>query len=184
MIGKDGEQLGIIDTRQAIQLAESMGLDLVQVADKSDPPVCKIMDYGKYKYQEKKKAQQARKNQVVVELKEIQIRPKTEKHDLEHKAKSCLKFLDEGDKAKVTVVYRGREMEHQETGWETLLEFTELLKDEAMVETQPRMEGKRLSCIFAPLLPGKKNGPGSLVASLIKPVFRKPLPPGAPFSPR
>jgi translation initiation factor IF-3 len=169
VIGKDGEQLGILDTRQATQLAESMGLDLVLVADKADPPVCKIMDYGKFKYEEKKKAQQAKKKQTVVELKEIQIRPKTESHDLEHKAKSAIGFLEDGDKAKITVVYRGREMEHLETGWETLVEFIEKLQDNAIIEAQPRLEGKRLACILAAAPKGKKLGPGQLVASLVKP---------------
>lgn len=146
-----------------------MGLDLVQVADKADPPVCKIMDYGKYKYEEKKKNQEARKKQTVVEIKEIQIRPKTEMHDLQHKAKSALSFLEEGDKVKVTVFYRGREMEHIEVGWKTLIEFTEVLEDKAILEAPPRMEGKRLACLFGPLPPGKKVPPGALVASFPPP---------------
>ncbi len=175
VIGKEGEQLGILDTRQATQIAEGLGLDLVEVAGQADPPVCKIMDYGKYKYQEKKKIQASRKNQVVVELKEIQIRPKTENHDLEHKAKSTLGFLEDGNKAKVTVVYRGRELEHLDRGWDTLVEFTEKLKDQAILELQPKMEGKRLSCVFAPLAGSKKPNAGSLVSSLVKPhiIVRK-----------
>jgi len=168
VIGKDGEQLGILDTRQAVNLAEGMGLDLVEVAGKSDPPVCKIMDYGKYKYQEKKKLQVAKKKQVIVEIKEIQIRPKTETHDLEHKAKSALGFLEEGDKVKVTVFYRGRELEHIETGWETLIHFAEKLTDQAVLETPPKLEGKRLACIFSPPAPGKKLAVGSLLASFPK----------------
>jgi len=182
VIGKDGEQLGILDTRQAIQLAESMALDLVEVAAKSDPPVCKIMDYGKYKYQEKKKTQLAKKKQVIVEVKEIQIRPKTETHDLEHKARSALGFLEEGNKVKVTVFYRGRELEHIETGWQTLLEFVEKLNDMAVIEANPKMEGKRLGCLFGPVPPGKKLPPGALVASMPKaPPPKRPLgpPPGA-----
>ncbi len=169
VIGKDGEQLGILDTRQAVQLAESLSLDLVEVAGTADPPVCKIMDYGKYKYQEKKKAQAAKKKQVVVELKEIQIRPKTDVHDLEHKAKSVLGFLDDANKAKITVVYRGRELEHLDQGWDTLVEFVEKLGDMAQLETQPRFEGRRMFCIFAPLGSSKKPVVGSLVASLVKP---------------
>ena len=169
VIGKDGEQLGILNTREAVHLAESMSLDLVQVADKADPPVCKIMDYGKYKYQEKKKAQEAKKKQTVVEVKEIQIRPKTELHDLQHKAKSALTFLEEGDKVKVTVFYRGREMEHLEVGWQTLMEFVEQLNDQAVLESMPKMEGKRLGCMFGPVPPGKKIPPGSLRASMPPP---------------
>jgi translation initiation factor IF-3 len=153
-----------------------MNLDLVEVAAKSDPPVCKIIDYGKYKYQEKKKAQVAKKNQVIVEVKEIQIRPKTEDHDLDHKARSAIGFLEEGDKVKVTVFYRGRELEHIETGWQTLLEFTEKLQDKAILESNPKMEGKRLGCLFGPVPPGKKLNPGHLLASMPKaPPPKRPL---------
>jgi translation initiation factor IF-3 len=168
VIGKDGEQLGILNTREAVQLADSMSLDLVQVADKADPPVCKIMDYGKYKYEEKKKTKEARKKQTVVEVKEIQIRPKTETHDIRHKAKSAIGFLEEGDKVKVTVFYRGREMEHLEVGWQTLKEFLEELQDRAVLETNPKMEGKRLGCMLASAT-GKKLAPGHLIASLPPP---------------
>lgn len=168
VIGKDGEQLGILDTRQAVQLAESHNLDLVEVAGKSDPPVCKIMDYGKFKYQEKKKAQVAKKKQVIVEIKEIQIRPKTEEHDLSHKARSALGFIGEGDKVKVTVFFRGRELEHIDTGWRTLIEFAEKLEDQAVLEAPPKLEGKRLACLFAPPPPGKKLNPGALLASMPK----------------
>lgn len=163
VIGKDGEQLGILDIRKALQIAESLNLDLVEVASKADPPVCKIMDYGKYKFQEKKKLQQARKNQVHVEIKEIQIRPKTESHDLAHKAKSAISFLEDGDKVKITVFFRGREMEHLETGWQTLLEFMKRIDDQAIIEAKPKMEGKRLALMLGPLTPGKKNPPGTLV---------------------
>lgn len=173
MIGKDGEQLGILDTRQATQLAESLGLDLVEVAGTADPPVCKIMDYGKYKYQEKKKVTAAKKKQVVVELKEIQVRPKTEDHDLSHKAKKALEFLEDGDKVKLIVVFRGRELEHVDKGWTTMLEFVEKLIDKAVIEVSPKMEGKRLSIIFGPIPGGKKLPVGHLLASLPKaPPFR------------
>lgn len=159
-------------------MADSLNLDLVEVAQKSDPPVCKIMDYGKYKYEEKKKAQIAKKKQVIVEIKEIQIRPKTDTNDLEHKAKSALGFLEDGDKVKLTVFYRGRELEHIETGWQTLIQFIEKLKDQAMLETMPKLEGKRLACIFGPLPVGKKQAPGALLASLPKnpPVRRSSAP--------
>ncbi len=179
VIGKDGEQLGILDTRQATQMADSLGLDLVEVAQKSDPPVCKIMDYGKYKYEEKKKAQVAKKKQVIVEIKEIQIRPKTESHDLEHKAKSAIGFLEDGDKVKLTVFYRGRELEHIETGWQTLIQFINKLQDRAVMEMMPKLEGKRLAVIFGPVPPGKKLAPGALLQSLPKsPPVRRSNNPG------
>lgn len=173
MIGKEGEQLGILDTRKAIELAAGMGLDLVAVAEKSDPPVCKIMDYGKYKYQQKKKVQEAKKNQVIVEVKEIQLRPKTDQHDLDHKAKSVLGFLEEGDKAKVAVFFRGREMEFVQMGFETLRLFTTKLLDKAILESPPRFEGRRLWCIFAPIPTGKKLAPGHLLESFPKTVPSK-----------
>jgi translation initiation factor IF-3 len=176
-IGKDGEQLGILDTRQARELAESMGLDLVMVAPNSDPPVCKIMDYGKFKYEEKKKAQIAKKKQVQVEIKEVQLRPKTDVHDLEHKAKSTLKFLESGDKTKVTVFYRGRELQNITMGWETLKEFAALLQDKAILEVPPKMEGKRLSCLLAPVPAGKKVAPGTLESQILEKLpsgFRAP----------
>lgn len=153
-----------------------MNLDLVEVAGKADPPVCKIMDYGKYRYQEKKKTQVAKKKQVIVEIKEIQIRPKTESHDLEHKAKSALGFLEDGDKVKVTVFFRGRELEHIDMGWMTLIHFAEKLNDMAALEAPPKLEGKRLACLFGPLGGTKKPIPGSLVAS-----FPKPPPPKRPL---
>jgi len=166
VIGAEGEQLGIMDTREARSLAESQGLDLVQVAATSDPPVCKILDYGKFKYEEKKKQKVAKKKQVQIEIKEIQLRPKTDVHDLDHKAKSALKFIEDGDKVKVTVFYRGRELQHIQGGWDTLNEFTARLQDKAIIEVMPKMEGRRLSCQFTPLT--KKMPPGHLLASMPK----------------
>jgi translation initiation factor IF-3 len=168
VIGKEGEQLGILDTRQARELAENLGLDLVNVSPTSDPPVCKIMDYGKFKYEEKKKAQAAKKKQIHVEVKEVQLRPKTDVHDLEHKAKSTVGFLEEGNKTKVTVFYRGRELQHASKGWDTLIEFAQKLNDRAVLESPPRMEGKRLWCLFGPIPPGKKVQAGHLLASFPK----------------
>jgi translation initiation factor IF-3 len=168
VIGAEGEQLGILDTREARSIAESQGLDLVQVAANSDPPVCKILDYGKFKYEEKKKQKAAKKKQVHIEIKEIQLRPKTDIHDLDHKAKSALKFLEDGDKVKVTVFYRGRELQHIQGGWDTLNEFTVRLMDKAVIEVMPKMEGRRLSCQFTPLPPNKKLPNGHLIASMPK----------------
>jgi translation initiation factor IF-3 len=168
VIGSEGEQLGIMDTREARSLAESQGLDLVQVAATSDPPVCKILDYGKFKYEEKKKQKVAKKKQIQIEIKEIQLRPKTDVHDLDHKAKSAVKFLEEGDKVKVTVFYRGRELQHIQGGWDTLNEFTARLQDKATIEVMPKMEGRRLSCQFTPLPPNKKLPPGHLLSTMPK----------------
>lgn len=155
------------------------------VAASSDPPVCKIMDYGKFKYEEKKKQQVAKKKQVQVEIKEVQLRPKTDVHDLEHKAKSTLKFLESGDKTKVTVFYRGRELQNIAMGWETLKEFAGLLQDRAIIEVPPKMEGKRLSCLFAPVPPGKKIPAGSLEAQIPdRPPVGFKAPPPPPKTPR
>lgn len=169
VIGPEGEQLGLLDTREAVRQAQEKGLDLVQVADKADPPVCKIMDYGKFKYQEKKKAQASKKKQVTSELKEIQIRPKTENHDLEHKAKRAIGFLEDGNKVKVIVFYRGREMEHLDVGWVTLQEYIQKMEGAGMIDLQPKMEGKRLVCIIAPISPAKKKQAENLVGTLIRP---------------
>jgi translation initiation factor IF-3 len=187
VIGPEGDQLGILDTREAIRQAESHGLDLVQVADKADPPVCKIMDYGKYKYQEKKKNQAAKKKQVVVEVKEIQLRPKTETHDINHKAQRAVEFLEEGDKVKVTVFYRGRELEHVGVGWQTLMEFARLLDGKAIIDSQPSLEGKRLMVIFGPGKKGKPEAP--LASTMVRPrnipeeTFRLPVDPNAANNP-
>jgi len=153
-------------------MAEEVGLDLVEISAKSDPPVCKIMDFGKYKYEMQKKARAAKKNQVVVELKEIQIRPKTETHDLQHKAKSCLGFLADANKCKLIVFYRRFELNRIEVGWETMTEFVEHLQDKAILETPPKFEGRRLACIFGPIPAGKKLEEGHLLKSF--PKFKKP----------
>ena len=169
VIGTEGEQMGIMDTREAVRLAESLGMDLVLMAENSDPPVCRITDVGKLKYQEKKKQQAAKKKQSVIEIKEIQFRPKTENHDLEHKSKRAIDFLAEGDKVKVVVVYRGRELEHLKFGWETMKAFIAKINDGAVIDSKPKMEGKRLACIIGPIPAGKKPAPGHLLASLEMP---------------
>lgn len=168
VIGKDGENLGIIETRKAIALAEESGMDLVQVSVKADEdtPVCRIMDYGKYKYDLQKKARAAKKKQSVVELKEIQVRPKTEEHDLAHKAKKSLGFIADGNKVKVIVFFRGFELSRIETGYDTLIEFIKKIDDKAVIETPPKMEGRRISLILSPITPGKKLPAGHLLASL------------------
>ena len=169
VIGTEGEQLGILDLREAIRKAEDMGLDLVLMADNADPPVCRITDVGKLKYQEKKKQQAAKKKQVSNETKEIQFRPKTEAHDLDHKSKRAIEFLEEGDKVKVVVVYRGRELEHLKVGWETLVAFIKKINDQAILDAKPKMEGKRLALTLAPIPQGRKMNPGHLMASVEMP---------------
>jgi translation initiation factor IF-3 len=125
-------------------------MDLVEVNPMAKPPVCKIMDYGKFKYEEKKKASEAKKKQVVVHLKEVKLRPKTEEHDYEFKVRNIKRFLEEGNKAKVTIVFRGREITHKELGSAILDDVNKDLKDVAVVEQQPRMEGRQMFMILAP----------------------------------
>ena len=150
MIGPDGGMLGIMDTRDAKQLAREKSLDLVEVNPKASPPVCKVMDYGKYKYEESKKKRQARKAQVQVELKEVKLRPKTDDHDLEFKVKHARRFLEEGNKVKITCRFRGREITHPETARRQLDYVMEQCEDIAQLEQPPRMEGRTMTCIIAP----------------------------------
>lgn len=166
MIGADGSQLGILDTKAAIALAESQGLDLAEVAPTSQPPVCKILDYGKYKYQLKKKAKQAKKNQVITVLKEVQFRPQTDEHDIDYKVKHIQRFLEEANKVKVSVRFRGREASHAELGHALVKEIIKLVGEIAVVESYPKMEGKVLSLIFSPNPKFKKPSKSILVASL------------------
>ena len=148
MIGADGEQLGVMTPEDAITKAEEVGLDLVEVAPGSKPPVCRIMDYGRYKYEQKKKAGKSKGH--AASLKEIKLRPRTDDHDLEFKLKNARRFLMDGDKVKVTVMYRGREMVHRQLGRKQLDRVTQLLGSIATVENPPRMEGRFLSMILVP----------------------------------
>ena len=148
VIGDDGEQLGVMTPEDATQRAEELGLDLVEVAPSSKPPVCRIMDYGKYKYEQKKKSGKGRGH--AASLKEIKLRPRTDTHDLDFKLKNARRFLMDGDKVKVTVMYRGRELAHRQLGRKKLTEVTELLGTIATVENPPRMEGRFLSMILVP----------------------------------
>ena len=138
-------------------MARDKGLDLMEVAAKANPPVCKICDYGKFKYEQKKKEAQARKNQVVVRVKEVQLRPNTDQHDLDYKIKNSHEFLSEGDKVKFTILFRGREIAHTEPGFKMCSEVVERLKDVGTVETAPKLEGKKLMMIMAPLPQSKKK---------------------------
>ena len=148
VIADDGEQLGVMTPSDALARAQEVGLDLVEVAPGSKPPVCRIMDYGRYKYERKKKM--GKNKGHTASLKEVKLRPRTDQHDLDFKLKNARRFLVDGDKVKVTVMYRGREMVHREFGYRQLTHVKELLSDIANVENPPRMEGRFLSMILVP----------------------------------
>jgi len=150
LIDDEGAQLGIVTLREALTIAEQRGLDLMEVAPNAVPPVCRIVDYGKFRYEQTKKDREARKNQKQAELKEVRLKPKTDDHDLEVKAKQARKFLLAGDKVKFTVRFRGREIFHPDIGREMLEQMAEDLRDVATVEQRPLMEGRALSLMLAP----------------------------------
>ncbi len=150
MIGPEGEQLGVLPVEQALARAQELGMDLVEVSPMAKPPVCKIMDYGKFKYLEKKKQNEAKKKQVVVQLKEVKLRPRTEEHDYDVKIRKVREFLAEANKARITVMFRGREMSHRELGQKVLQRVIEDLRDVAVIESAPRMEGRQMFMILAP----------------------------------
>ena len=150
VIGRDGQQLGIVPIRKALELAALDHLDLVEVAPNADPPVCKIMDYGKFKYQQNKRSQEAKKKQTVIQVKEVKIRPKTDEHDLLVKIRHIKRFLSQKDKAKVTILFRGREIAYSDQGMKVLQRIKEELKEEILIEQQPKMEGRNLIMILAP----------------------------------
>ena len=150
VIGAAGEQIGIMMTRDAVAKAEELGLDLVEVSPNADPPVCKIMDYGKYLYQKDKAAQAARKKQKQIQVKEIKFRPTTEEADYQTKLRALMRFLEEGDKIKVTVRFRGREMQHQELGAKLMDRVRADLDALAIVEQNPRMEMRQSIMVMAP----------------------------------
>jgi len=150
VIGPEGEQLGVLPLEAALAKAQEYGLDLVEVSPMAKPPVCKIMDYGKFKYEAKKKASEAKKKQTIVKLKEVKFRPKTEEHDYAFKTKAIREFLAEGNKARVTVMFRGREITHREIGQAILRRIENELKDIAVVEQPSRLEGRLLFMILAP----------------------------------
>ena len=150
VIGADGEKLGVVDTDSALAMAEEEGLDLVEVSPNVSPPVCKILDYGKLKYQEQKKASEARKRQKTIDVKEIKMRPNIDKHDYDVKMRSVTKFIGEGDKVKVTMRFRGREMAHQELGIQVLTRVREEVDEIAKVEASPKLEGRQMMMVLAP----------------------------------
>jgi translation initiation factor IF-3 len=148
VINSDGEQLGILDTREAIKRAEEQGLDLVEVAPTAKPPVCRIMDFGKYKYEMAKKAHESRKHQTVIVVKEIKLRPRTDEHDVNFKLNNIKRFLEEGHKVKVSVMFRGREMAHTEQGRAVLERIVTELQNDAVIEQPPRMEGRNMMLLL------------------------------------
>ncbi|MBI5780730.1 MAG: translation initiation factor IF-3 [Rhodocyclales bacterium] len=150
LIGEDGEQLGVVPLAKALAVAEEAGLDLVEIAPMANPPVCKVMDYGKYRYQEQKKAQEARLKQKQIQVKEIKLRPGTDENDYQIKLRNLRRFLEEGDKAKVTLRFRGRELSHQELGMRQLERIREDLADLGVVEQMPRLEGRQMVMVIAP----------------------------------
>ncbi len=150
VVGSQGEQLGVLSIEQALEKAGAEGLDLVEVNPMAKPPVCKIMDYGRFKYEEKKKTNEAKKKQVVVKVKEIKLRPKTEEHDYDFKIRNVRTFIEEGNKAKITIMFRGREITHRELGTAVLDDVVQDLKDVAIVESTPRMEGRQMFMILSP----------------------------------
>lgn len=150
VIVDEGDQLGVMQTHEALRLAEEKGLDLVEISPRAFPPVCRIMDYGKYKYEEAKKKQQARKKASTVEIKEIKFRPKTEGHDLAFKVKHIRRFVEAGNKVRLVVVFRGREITHPQTGQAMLNRAIEMVADIASVEAHANMEGRRMLMVIAP----------------------------------
>jgi translation initiation factor IF-3 len=150
VIGEDGSQLGIMPTTQALEQARSQGFDLVEVSSTSAPPVCRILDYGKYRYNLDKKERKARKGQKSNVVKEIRIRPKINEHDLMAKVSSIIKMLEEGNKVKVSVVLRGRENSHPELGWKAMRKVAESLKEKAVADAAPAMEGSSINLTFSP----------------------------------
>jgi len=150
VISSEGEQLGVMETRDAIRKAEEAGLDLVEVAPTAKPPVCRIMDFGKYKYEVAKKAHESRKHQTVILMKEVKLRPRTDEHDVHFKTNNIKRFLEDGNNVKVSVMFRGREMAHTEHGRAVLERIVADLQNEAVVEQQPRMEGRNMMLYLAP----------------------------------
>jgi translation initiation factor IF-3 len=159
VIDEDGEQLGILEVHAARQIAEERGLDLVEVAPTARPPVCKIMDYGKYKYEQAKREKEAKKKQHQTAVKEMKFRPKIDDHDYGFKVSHVREFLEKGDKAKLTIMFRGREMMHQEFGLAILQRVKEDLSDVSSVEQEPKTEGRNMTMVLAPLRGGRSRGP-------------------------
>ena len=178
VIGEDGSQVGVLPVREALALAQSRGLDLVEVAATSRPPVCRIMDYGKFKYEQNRRARKAKKKQHQMQLKEVKMRPKIEEHDYGFKIQHAREFLSERDKVKLTVTFRGREIAHQDLGYKVIQRAIADLAEHATVESPPRSEGRTLTAVLMPR-PSKTGGKSEEAAS---PPATRPAParPAAP----
>ena len=150
LIDADGSMIGVVSVKEAQTLANQQDLDLVKISPNADPPVCKVMDYGKYMFELAKREKEARKNQKIVSLKEVRLSPSIEEHDIEFKMKSAAQFLQDGDKVKVSVKFRGREMNHTSLGREVLMKFAEELQELGSMDKTPRLEGKNMSMILSP----------------------------------
>ena len=157
VIDQNGEQLGVMLTRKALELAEQATLDLVKIVPNAKPPVCKIMDYDKYRYEQAKREREIRKNQKVISLKEVQLSATIEENDIQTKAKNALRFLSDGDKVKVSIRFRGRQITHTEIGMRVMQDFVERVKEAAVVERKPIVEGRHMIMILAPRDPGKET---------------------------
>jgi len=184
LIGPNNEQLGVVPTQRALAHAQDLGYDLVEIAPNSTPPVARILDFGKYRYAEQQKAKEAKKRQKSVTWKEIRITPKIDDHDIETKIKSAAKFLDEGDKLKVTVRFRGRELAHPDRGRVLLLQVAERLKDHGIVERMPLLEGRSMIMIMNPVRRDAQGAPApqpGAPATAPVPAAAAPVPkPAAP----
>ena len=150
LVDEEGGQLGILSSEDALLIAQEKGLDLVVVSPKAEPPVYRLMDYGKYKYLQRKKQQESKRKQVTIEMKEIKLSPRTDTHDIEVKVKHILRFLEEGNKAKVNVVFKGRELARPALGLEIFEQIKQMLEESALIESEPKMEGKVMSMVLAP----------------------------------
>ncbi|MEM1275371.1 MAG: translation initiation factor IF-3 [Pseudomonadota bacterium] len=150
LIDHDGENVGVVSPAQGIDMAEEVGLDLVEISPNANPPVCKIMDFGKFKYEQQKKAAEARKKQKIIEIKEVKFRPNIDTHDYDVKMRSVFKFLGEGDKVKVTLRFRGREMAHQELGRDLLKRIADDIDVQGKIEAMPKLEGRQMTMVVAP----------------------------------
>ena len=186
MIDEGGNQLGIMTPFEALKVARGKGLDLVEVSPTAAPPVCRIINYGKYLYQLNKRQHEARKHQKSIELKEVKFRPRTGEHDYETKRNRILQFLEEGDKVKATIMFRGREMAHRDLGWKMMQRLVDEVAEHGLLETRPKQEGPNLSAVIAPKKPPGKGGPPHRPASPHPaPAVRPAAPPAvvAPSAP-
>jgi translation initiation factor IF-3 len=150
LIGADGENVGVVSPAIGMQLALEAGLDLVEISPNAEPPVCKVMDFGKFKYEQQKREAEARRKQKIIEIKEVKFRPNTDTNDFEVKMRSVMKFLDNGDKVKITMRFRGREMAHQRLGSELLQRVAEAVGEEGKIENMPKMEGRQMTMMIGP----------------------------------